>query len=139
MFGGPSAAISQHKLTGDGVRPRTDRSTDTDRKHKLPDDSRTLRAVTGRTQSDFPGSKARLSPPVVAEFADDLERAIADGINHEAVANGLECRLTVPHGSRSHKRPCLEHKLKEVSSCHRNHSCVHGSNVFSAADQNVRT
>ena len=32
-----------------------------------------------------------------------------------ATPNSLECRLVFPHGSRSHKRPKLEDRLKEVS------------------------
>ncbi len=34
-----------------------------------------------------------------------------------AVPNSLECRLVFPHGSRSHKLPKLEDRLKEVSIC----------------------
>lgn len=55
-----------------------------------------------RSKSMFPSS----APPA--------HKAVGDRLKHEAVANALECRLMLPHGTRGHKRPRLEDRLKEV-------------------------
>lgn len=49
-------------------------------------------------------------PRVVPQHSLLGYRTAASGLEREA---GLECRLQMPHGTRSHKRPRLEDRLKE--------------------------
>ncbi len=74
-----------------------------------------------RAVSSCPKGHSKLPSPaglLKGSCANDNPQSPAQGAQLEksrATPNSLECRLVFPHGSRSHKRPRLEDRLREVS------------------------